>query len=216
MEFFPPEISEEIRPSASIRPRLYGLPKIHKDGVPLRPILSTRRSSQDKVAKWLAIVLQPVLQRFCSFCIKYSFSFIDCIHNCSSSGKFMCSFDVCSLFTCVPLLETINICCDFLYLSSFSSPDISEKGFFELMKFATSSVEFSLYNIMYLQIDGVVMGSPLGPALAYIFPVFMRRNCFVVHFLLYYIVGMWMILFIYLMKLKWINFSPFPIVSIQL
>ena len=37
------------------------------------------------------------------------------------------------------------------------------------MKTATISVEFSFNNIMYRQIDGVAMGSPLGPALANIF-----------------------------------------------
>ena len=34
------------------------------------------------------------------------------------------------------------------------------------MKTATALVEFSFNNIMYRQIDGVSMGSPLGPALA--------------------------------------------------
>ena len=37
------------------------------------------------------------------------------------------------------------------------------------MQLATSSVEFSFNNNMYQQIDGVAMGSPLGPALANIF-----------------------------------------------
>ena len=36
------------------------------------------------------------------------------------------------------------------------------------MKAATNSVEFSFNNIMYRQIDGVAMGSPLSPALAFI------------------------------------------------
>ena len=37
------------------------------------------------------------------------------------------------------------------------------------MKTATTSVEFSFNNIMYRQIDGVAMGSPLGPAVANVF-----------------------------------------------
>ena len=44
-----------------------------------------------------------------------------------------------------------------------------QKTFVELMKSATSSVEFSFNNTMYKQTDGVAMGSPLGPALANIF-----------------------------------------------
>ena len=38
--------------------------------------------------------------------------------------------------------------------------------FFQLMTVLTSCVEFSFNNVMFRQIDGVAMGSPLGPALA--------------------------------------------------
>ena len=34
---------------------------------------------------------------------------------------------------------------------------------------ATTGVEFSFNGVMYRQVDGVAMGSPLGPALANIF-----------------------------------------------
>ena len=41
--------------------------------------------------------------------------------------------------------------------------------FVELMQTATSSVEFSVNNIMHREIDGVAMGSPLDPSLVNIF-----------------------------------------------
>ena len=41
--------------------------------------------------------------------------------------------------------------------------------FIELTNIATTSVEFSFNNKMYKQIDGVAMGSPLGPTLVNIF-----------------------------------------------
>ena len=41
--------------------------------------------------------------------------------------------------------------------------------FVELIKSATSSVDFSFNNTMYKQTDEVAMGSPLGPAFANIF-----------------------------------------------
>ena len=46
------------------------------------------------------------------------------------------------------------------------------------MNFATSSVEFRFNNIMYRQIDGVAMGSSLGPTLANIFVGFCEANLF--------------------------------------
>ena len=91
----------------------------------------------------------------------------------------MCSFDISSLFTNVPLEETINICADALYCNdSDAQPLISKAVFIELMKSATSEVEFSFNNIMYKQTDGVAMGLPLGPALANIFVGFYEEKLF--------------------------------------
>ena len=55
----------------------------------------------------------------------------------------MCSFDISSLFTNVPLNETIKICADALYRSELNSPPFPEEVFTELMETATRSVEFS-------------------------------------------------------------------------
>ena len=66
-------------------------------------------------------------------------------------------------------METIEICTKTLYDGHLPNPIIPKHVFIELMKTATTSVEFSFNNIMYRQIDGVAMGSPLGPTLANIF-----------------------------------------------
>ena len=81
----------------------------------------------------------------------------------------MCSFDVSSLFTNVLLDETIKICSDALYDDSDVQLLIPKDVFVELMKVATSSVEFCLNSTMYKQTDGVAMASSLGPALTNIF-----------------------------------------------
>jgi predicted GIY-YIG superfamily endonuclease len=50
--------------------------------------------------------------------------------------------------------------------------------FKELLEFATLNVEFSFNNEMYQQIDGVAMGSPLGPIMANIFVGAMEEKLF--------------------------------------
>ena len=95
-----------IRPTGSQRSRMYGLPKTHKEGTPLRPILSMTGSSHHELGKWLAGLLQPVLERFSSHCISDSFTFAKTMQNLGiDPNVFMCSFDVSSLFTNVPLIK---------------------------------------------------------------------------------------------------------------
>ena len=77
--------------------------------------------------------------------------------NLDSSSIFFCSFDIFSLFTNIPLAETIQICAIAFYSSEHPLAPFSWQIFVKLMEMATSSV------------NGVAMGSPHGPASANIF-----------------------------------------------
>ena len=90
----------------------------------------------------------------------------------------MCSFDVKSLFTNVPLAEVINICISQLYHSDITPPNFPECICRELLTMATVNVQFSFNNDMYMQVDGVAMGSPLGPILANIFVGYHEQQTF--------------------------------------
>ena len=55
---------------------MYRLPKIHKSGIPLRPILSMCHSAQHSLAKWLVEVLNLVLEFYSVCCVKDSYIFL--------------------------------------------------------------------------------------------------------------------------------------------
>ena len=165
------EVHNFIHPTGSQTPRLYGLPKTHKEDIPLRPVLCMVDAPQYKLSKWLISVLEPVLLKYSEYTVKDSFQFVEKLHNVKHNldRSFMCSYDVKSLFTNVPVLETLDICLNELYHSELPAPPIKESELRRLLLLATTDVEFNFDDTIYRQVDGVAMGSPLGPVLANIF-----------------------------------------------
>ena len=83
-------------------------------------------------------------------------------------GNHIVSFDIVSLFTNKPLKESIDLAVDLL-LTNDASIKMSRAQLTKLFHFATSQTHFSYNNQYYDQVDGVAMGSPLGPVLANLF-----------------------------------------------
>ena len=73
----------------------------------------------------------------------------------------MTSFDIKSLFTNIPLDETINIGIEKLYHRKKKVKGMLKRHCKKLLTLATKSSCFTYNNKYYSQIDGVAMGSPL-------------------------------------------------------
>ena len=56
-------IYKRLYPTGAVPPKYYGLPKIHKAEVPLRPIISSRGSATYETAKDLARIIKPLVGR---------------------------------------------------------------------------------------------------------------------------------------------------------
>ena len=74
------------------------------------------------------------------------------------------SYDIVSLFANIPLNETIDIVCNYVY-QQHSPPRYSRETFKKLLQIAPGGCFFHRGK-PYCQIDGVTMGSLLGPTLA--------------------------------------------------
>ena len=168
-------VYNDILPRGSVPARMYGLPKMHKvkRGVPqnrivppFRPIVSSIGTYNYKLAKFLTDQLSPHISM--QHCAVDTFSFVDDIKKVSSNNQFMVSFDVVSLFTNIPLDETLDLAVDLL-MDNEPSIKMSKKQLKKLFHFATAQTHFMFNGDYYDQIDGVAMGSPLGPVLANLF-----------------------------------------------
>ena len=156
----------DIIPSDSKSGSIYGLPKIRKLNVQrnnlfLSPIVSYRHLS-----KFLTGLLDPVI--LISHCTKDSFVFCEEIKKVSPTNRFLLSYDVYSLFNSIPLKETINIAINLLFAHDPGLKIIKDE-LEKLIEFATSRAHFLFQDAFSDQVDGVAMGSLLGPVLANLF-----------------------------------------------
>ncbi|XP_063386884.1 uncharacterized protein LOC134672866 [Cydia fagiglandana] len=155
--------SRTLRQLNPTTPKIYGLPKIHKSDWPLRPIVSQIDSPTYKASRFLSGLLQPLTGNTSSF-VRDSTHFVQLLDDVTlKEDELMVSFDVASLFTNVPVMETIEI---IRRMASRGGPLTEYKG---LIEFCLTSGYFVWRGEHYLQIEGVAMGSPIAPVVANIF-----------------------------------------------
>ena len=168
----------ELYPQGSKPAQFYGTAKVHKvpvtsknvNDLPLRPIISNIGTATYKTSKYLSKLLTPLTKS--SYSVSSSKEFIDTLKLTSIRSDYvLVSFDVASLFTNVPLDETINIIMRKIFRENRIETKIPEKDLRSLLTLCTKHVHFSFNGTLYTQMDGVAMGSPLGPVLANIFMV---------------------------------------------
>ena len=95
-------------------PKFYGLPKIHKTGTPLRPIVSSWGSVTYGVAKVLTRVLKPLVGKS-PHCIQSTRDFVNRVKGVTLlPGECLCSYNVSALFVSVPIDPALNIIKDLL------------------------------------------------------------------------------------------------------
>ena len=133
---------------------------------PFRPILSATNTVSYKIAKFLVPLLSELTTN--NYVLKDSFAFANDILS-QDNNLFMTSFDVDSLFTNLPLQETIDLCIKKLFQRKKKVNGMSEREFRTLLELATKTSFFTFNGKFYNQVDGVAMGSPLGPTLANLF-----------------------------------------------
>ena len=103
------ELAKHLIPKNPTIPQIYGLPKIHKTEIPLRPIVCTIGSGTYNLAKELNRILSLLVGKMDSY-VKNSSHFVRSIsHLHLEENDLFVSFDVKSLFTRVPINDALTI-----------------------------------------------------------------------------------------------------------
>ena len=146
---------KKLIPKDTTIPRIYGLPKIHKEGAPIRPIVNTIGSPTYLLAKFLARILKGFVGKTPSF-IKDSTHLVSEMEDFKvEEGDILASFDVVSLFTKIPVDEALRIV-----------REVTDEETEKLVRICLKSTFFTFKGVVYEQVEGVAMGSPLSPIVA--------------------------------------------------
>ena len=122
-----------------------------------------------KLAKLLDLAVKPFIPD--KYILQYSTDFKEKLHQFKfKPNQILVSFDVNSLFTNVPLNETINFIAKKFIRETVDEalkPPI-KKISVKLLKFANQDM-FIYKDKVFLKVDGVAMSSPLGDTMAKFF-----------------------------------------------
>lgn len=161
-------------------PFLFGLPKIHKNGCPLRPVISQIDSIFSGLSRYMSTLLKDFVMDSPSF-IKDSVDVKAKLLTASDIHTgVLVSFDVESLFTNVPvdgILDALKWYID-RYPEFSSNCPFTMVEFLELIEFLLRNCYFEFDGHIYVQVEGVSMGSSLGPATANIYMNFFEYKTF--------------------------------------
>ena len=164
-------VYKRLYPMGTGVPKFYGLPKVHKQGIPLRPIVSSIGAASYETAKELARILKPLMGNS-PYQVQNSRDFIQQIQDIKlKEDQCIMSYDVKALFTSVPIQPAIDVIKKRLEEDEElqKRTSMSVQHIISLLEFCLRSTYFTFQDRLYEQQEGAAMGSPISPIVANLF-----------------------------------------------
>ena len=163
---------KDMRPSNNQPARLFATAKTHKfhnikDGnlkeLKLRPVIDQTGTCYYHAGKVIANYLKPLAENYYVINDSQRFpSMLNDLPPVNEEEEEEVSYDVESLFTSVPVKDTIAFICSEIYEKKKLKPICSRNIFRKLLLKLTTECIFTANNNLYKQTDGVSMGGPLS------------------------------------------------------
>ena len=158
-----PAIKSILEPNP-IPPRLYGMPKLHKPGVPMRPVVSFIGAPSYKLAKFVDRWIKAMVDVTSAYSVPNSVSLCESIRDIPTPppNSVLVSFDVTSLFPKIPTKVTIDYIRQMLNNTLSPCPAV-----YEIVQLLSKCIKYNFckFNDNYYKFPegvGVPIGFPLG------------------------------------------------------
>ena len=153
-------------------PRIYFLPKTHKQGSPFRPIVSTINWLTENASILLDSILQEELFNSdrCPQLPRDSFSFLRALSKAQldpnhKGNTYLVTFDIASLYTSIPQRQASQRAYELLKESK-RPQTIAPRFIYNLSQWILKNNFFQFQDRIYFQKHGIAMGNVAGGALA--------------------------------------------------
>ena len=161
-KFIDNKIYYYIKPLDSPAPRFYGQPKIHKLGVPIRPIVSYSGSPLYNLNKYIANILKAYVKDENNNA-KNSTTFSNYIRNVPiEDDEIIVSFGATFLYTNIPIIDTLNVIKDYVNNNAQFTwkTAIPLDKFLDLVYLALTTFWYTFSSQFYQQTDDMAMRGP--------------------------------------------------------
>ena len=163
-------IANELKNPSPRTPQFYISPKIHKEGNPGRPVVSSINCHTANISKYVDYHLQPIVKQIPSY-VKDTNDFINKINAVKSVPKnsYLITMDVRSLYTNIPKAGGISAVKR--AFDNYSKKTTATKVITTFLALILTLNNFVFDCIHYLQLKGWAMDTICAPAYANIFMV---------------------------------------------
>ncbi|CAF1578342.1 unnamed protein product, partial [Adineta ricciae] len=155
---------------------LYFVPKPHKEGTPLRPIVSSMHMPTTGISKFLDRLLRPLFDKHVrSTTIIDGVDLIRRLQAYTANGylkptTYLCTFDITDLYTMLPQEESLDILTEFLLEHGYTKVNaVPIDAIRKLARLVHTENVFSYEKRFYRQVVGGAMGSAFTLTLANVF-----------------------------------------------
>jgi hypothetical protein len=155
--------------------RFYLLPKVHKAGVPGRPVVSCSGSLTEQISEILYFFLKPYLPAVTSY-LKDAKDFLSNVRAIDQLplDTLLVSLDVVSLYPSIPHDDGLSALSAFLGQQGL--PHTVRQDLCALAKFVLTKNTFEFNSQVYLQVAGTAIGTRMDPTYAIIFMHMLETN----------------------------------------